>query len=133
VDGSRDAGVRVEGLRELRRDLRKLSPEVNKQLGRELREVGKIVAADARARAPKRSGAYARSIRVYATMKGVSIGSRLPQAGVLHWGGTIRPRGVAIEFPRRAVIVDAADAQTRRIMDGVGDAVDRAAHTVGWQ
>jgi hypothetical protein len=132
VDG-RDAGVRVEGLRELRRDLKKLSPEVNKQLGRELREVGKIVAADARARAPKRSGKYATSIRVYAAKSGVAVGSNLPQAGVLHWGGTIKPRGVPIVFKPSPVIVDAANRNMEKIVDRVGEAVEDAARKTGWR
>jgi len=130
----RDAGVRFNPpISAFRRDLKKLSPEVNKQLGRELREVGKIVAADARARAPKRSGAYARSIRVYATTKGVSVGSRLPQAGVLHWGGTIRPKGVPIVFKPAPVIVDAANRNMDKIVDRAGEAVEDAARKAGWK
>jgi hypothetical protein len=129
---SRNVNVRVEGLREFRRDLRKLSPEVNRELTRELKTVAEPIAAEARALAPKRTGRYAASIRVYAAGAKVSIGSRLPQAGVLHWGGTIRPRGVPITFKRRPVIMEAADQQSERIVDGVGDAVERAARKAGW-
>lgn len=124
--------VRVKGLREFRRDLKRLSPAVNRELTRELKTVAEPVAADARAHAPKLTGEYAASIRVYTTGTKVSIGSRLPQAGVLHWGGTIRPRGVPIHFKPRPVVMEAADRQSHEIVDGLGDAVERAARKVGW-
>lgn len=127
-----DPAVRVEGLREFRRALKGVSREFDRELRAELKDVGEDVAAEARRTAPRRTGQYANSIRVYANARGVSIGSRLPQAGVLHWGGSIRPRGVEIRFPRRAVITDAAERQTARIVDGVGDAVERAARKAGW-
>jgi phage gpG-like protein len=84
------------------------------------------VAADAASNAPRRSGAYARSIKPYVTAKGASVGSRLPYAGVVHWGGTIRPRGVPIKFEPHPVISDALDRRTNEIVDDLGDAVDRA-------
>jgi hypothetical protein len=101
----RDGGVRVEGLREFRRDLKRVSPEVNTGLRVELKRIGETVAAEARGAAVKRTGRYAASIRPYVAGAGVAVGSRLPQANVLHWGGTIRPRGVPITFPQRPVII----------------------------
>jgi hypothetical protein len=130
---SRDTGVRIPELAKLRRDLKRVSPEVNKQLGRELKEAGKQVALEARRNAPKRTGAYARSIKPYAMKGGVSVGSRLPQAGVLHWGGTITPRGVPIKFERRPVVWDAADRQMDKLVERVGDAFDDAARKAGWK
>ena len=124
--------VRVEGLREFRRDLKKLEPEVAKELRRDIKDVAGRVASEAAARAPKRTGAYARSIRPYVTARGASVGSRLPQAGVLHWGGTIRPRGVDITFRPRPVVSEALDRQANRIVEDLGDAVEKAARRAGW-
>lgn len=125
--------IRVEGLREFRRDLRRLHPEVDRELRAELRQVGENVAREASAHAVRRTGRYAASMRAYATGATVSVGSRLPQAGVLHWGGTIRPRGVPIEFPRRPIIEDAAQRQMDMIAEELGHAVEKAAFRVGWR
>lgn len=127
-----DPAIRVEGLRELRRDLRKLQPAVAKELQKDLRDAAGKVAQEARARAPRVTGRYARSIRPYVTAKGVSVGSNLPQAGVLHFGGTIRPRGVPITFKPRPVVSDAVDKATDRIIDDLGDAIEAAARKAGW-
>jgi phage gpG-like protein len=67
------------------------------------------------------------------TARGASVGSRLPQAGVLHFGGTIRPRGVPIAFPARPVISEAVDRNTDRIVNELGDAVEQAARRTGWR
>lgn len=124
--------VRVEGLREFQRDLKRLEPETAKLLRADIRAVGGRVAAEAQAAAPRRSGAYARSIRPYVTVRGVSVGSRLPYAGVVHWGGTISPRGVPIVFPARPVISEAVDRNTDRLVNELGDAVEQAARRTGW-
>lgn len=124
--------ITTHGLRELRRDLKRLEPEVAKELRKDIRAAAEKVAVDARTHAVKRTGGYARSIRPYVTAKGASVGSRLPQAGVLHWGGTIRPRGSAITFRARPVVSEALDRRTDEIVDDLGDAVERAARKVGW-
>jgi hypothetical protein len=129
----RDAGVRVEGLREFRRDLKRVSPAVNREFGRDLKRAGESVAVEARAHAVKRTGEYAGSIKVVAARGGVAVGSRLPQANVLHWGGTIRPRGAPITFRARPVISEAADHQANRLLEAGGDAVERAARLAGWR
>jgi hypothetical protein len=127
--------VQLDGFREFRRDLKKLEPAVEKELRQDLKAAaGRVAAAgQAGARSFSRTGAYARSIRPYVTAKGVSVGSRLPQAGVLHFGGTIRPRGVPITFKPRPVVSEALDRQTNEIVDAFGDAVERAARKAGWR
>jgi hypothetical protein len=124
--------VHVEGLREFQRDLKRLEPEVAKLLRSDIKAVAGRVVIEARVGAVKRTGAYAKSIRPYVAVKGVSVGSRLPQAGVLHFGGTIRPRGVPIVFPARPVISQAVDRNTDRLVHEMGDAVEQAALRVGW-
>lgn len=125
--------VRLEGFKEFKRDLKKLEPEAAKELQKDIKAAAGKVAAAAASTAPRVSGKYARSIRPYVTAKGASVGSRLPQAGVLHFGGTIEPRGVPIKFPARPVVSDALDRQTNQIINDMGDAVDRAAKRAGWK
>ena len=129
-----DPAVRVQGLREFRRDLRRLQPEVAKGLTKELKAAGDKVAKAAQSdpRTPRRTGEYARSIRPYVTARGVSVGSRLPQAGVVHWGGTIRPRGVPIKFEPHPTVLEAAERQVGTLVDDIGDAVESAARRTGW-
>jgi phage gpG-like protein len=124
--------VHVEGFREFHRDLKRLEPETAKLFRVDLRGIGVRVAAEARSQAVRQTGRYAGSIRPYVTVRGVSVGSRLPQAGVLHFGGTIRPRGVPILFPARPVISEAVDRNTDRIVNELGDAVELAARRTGW-
>lgn len=126
------AEVVVVGLRELQRDLKRLEPETAKLLRTDIKVMAARIAGEARGNAVTRTGAYARSIRPYATMKGASVGSRLPQAGVLHFGGTIAPRGVPIEFAARPIISDALDRNTDRLVNEMADAVELAAHRTGW-
>lgn len=126
--------IRVEGLKELVRDLRKLAPEVAKELRKEIKVVARKVASEASSSAQSfsRTGAYAASLKPYVTTKGASVGSTLPQAGVVHFGGTIQPRGVPITFPPRPVVSDALDRSTDRIVNELGDAIERAAEHAGW-
>lgn len=128
-----DPPVRIEGLRELQRSFKRLQPEVEKELRKDIKAAAGKVAVAAQAGAVRRTGAYARSIRPYVTARGVSVGSRLPQAGVLHWGGTIRPRGVPITFRARPVVSEALDRQTDRLVEDLGDAVEKAARATGWR
>jgi phage gpG-like protein len=128
-----DSAVRVEGLREFQRALKNVSPELNKGLRVDIKTIAANVAAEARSHAVHRTGRYAASIRPYVSGTRAQIGSRLPQAGVLHWGGTIRPRGVAITFPARPVVSEAVDRQADKIVDLIGDAFDQAAHRAGWK
>lgn len=127
-----DPAVRLEGFREFSRDLKRLEPEVAKELRRDIKAAAEKVAAAARADAPRRTGAYAASIKTYVTARGAAVGSRLPQAGVVHFGGTIRPRGTPIVFTARPVISEALDRRTDQLVNDLGDAVERAARRTGW-
>ena len=62
-----------------------------------------------------------------------SIGSTLAYAGVVHWGGVIRPRGVPITFPRTEFISRAVDDHTDQLVEDIADGVDRAARRAGWR
>lgn len=82
------AGVHVEGLREFVRKLEKLGVEVQ-DLKAAFKKVGTLVAADAQALVPRRSGALAASIRP-SNNKNKSVvragGARVPYAGVINYG-----------------------------------------------
>lgn len=127
-----DVQVRVDGLREFRRDLKRVDNEADKELRKSIRTAALKVAAEAAASAPRRSGALAKSIRPYVSGARASIGSTLPYAGVVHWGGTIQPRGVDIRFPRTEFITKAVERHTDQIVDDIGDGIERAALRAGW-
>ena len=126
------AQVEIKGGRELRAVLRRTEPEADKALRQELREAGARIALVAASKAPRRSGALQRSIRPYVTSRGISIGSDLPYAGVVHWGGTIAPRGAPITFERRPFVEDAVEDAAEWLIDQVARSFDGAARKAGW-
>ena len=127
-----DVEVTVRGLKEFRRDLRRLEPEVDKELRKSIKAAAGKVAVEAAALAPRRTGTLARSIRPYVSGARASIGSTLPYAPVVHWGGTIRPRGVPITFAATEFISRAAARHADRLVDEIGDGIEAAADRVGW-
>lgn len=127
-----DADIDTPGLRDFRRDLKRLQPLIAKELTGELRDISQPVVIRAASLAPRLTGELARSLRVSVQQRGVSIYSTLPQAPVLHWGGTIRPRGVPITFPRTEFISRAVEEHADRLLDDVSDGVERASHRAGW-
>jgi HK97 gp10 family phage protein len=121
------AGVRIEGLRELRRDLKVIDRRLPAELNRRLKVAAEPVRAEAARRAPKRSGALAGSLKVRTAGSRLFIGSRLPYARVVHWGGRHpifgnRQRWVAV--PPRPFIDQAARANERKIENDVFDAIE---------
>jgi hypothetical protein len=125
--------VKTEGLREFRRDLRKMDRVADQALSRELRETGNPVLLRARTLSPRLTGELSRSLRFSVTQKSLSVYSTLPQAPVLHWGGTISPRGVAIEFPRTEFITRAVIEHADQLVEGIGDNLENAAERLGWR
>ncbi len=98
--GTRPGYVKVEGLDELRRDLRKMKDKLAKKelqltLKNELREAAQVVTDAAVSRTPKRSGKLASTIRPKAALRGVSVlagGVRgVKYAGPIAWGWPTRP------------------------------------------
>ena len=127
-----DVRIETEGLREFRRDLKKLQPLVDRELREEIRDAAGPMLAEAKAKARRRTGAYAKSLKIGVTTKGISIYSRHPGASVIHWGGTIEPRGVPIVFDAQPSVVEAVEDGAERLVDEIGDGVERAARRVGW-
>lgn len=139
VAAARGVGIDTRGLRELRRDLKRLEPEVAKELRVAIRDAVKPVQATGRQLAPRRSGKLAGSLRISVTAKGAAIGSRLPYAGLQHWGGSTgkghKPRvpwsGSVIIEPS-LFLSRALEQHEARIVEELGDAVKTAAKKVGW-
>lgn len=117
ADGS--LALRVQGLGDLRRVLRKANRDLDYGVTGGMRETAKSVRARARANAPEgpardpHRGDLKRSLRYSVTTRRASVYSNLVYAPVHEWGGTIRPRGAPIEIPRRR-FVGRAVAESRR-------------------
>jgi phage gpG-like protein len=125
--------VHTQGLKELRGALRALEPAADRMLRDELRHAGEKIAVTAGALAPHRTGDLAHSIRAYVLGARVSVGSTLPYAGVVHWGGTIEPRGVPIHFRRTEFIVRAAEDHADELVNDIAEGVDRVTRSLGWR
>lgn len=114
----------MEGLRELRRDLRRLAGDV-KDVKAANQAAGALVATAAAPRAPRRTGRLAASIRPTATVAGVAVRVAAPYAGPIHWGWPAR--GIV----GRPFVVDAAlatePAWLALYLAGMQRAVDRMA------
>jgi hypothetical protein len=94
--------IDTAGISDLLRDLRKIDKRLGASLVSELRLVGNKARDRVRTstQTPYRTGRTRRSVKTSVRRGGISLYSNLPQAPVWHWGGTIKPRGVPITFPR---------------------------------
>lgn len=117
------ARLEVDGLRRLRRDLRRLGDDLS-DLTDANALVAAIVTAEAAARAPKRTGRLAATVRGNRakTRASVRVGyARVPYAGPIHWG-----------WPRRGIeaqpfVSQAAQATEHVWGPAYARAIDQAA------
>lgn len=89
-------GVRVEGLKELRRALNKIDKELTKELRVGFKAIGDEVAADARARVPERSGRARKSIRAGVSGNNAYVAggkAKVPYYGWLDFGSRTPKQG----------------------------------------
>jgi hypothetical protein len=130
----RNIGVQAPGLRKLNRDLGKISRDFGRGAVNYLRDIGKRVHRTAKADAMEQrvTGELARSYRVSAGQRGTAITSRLPQAGVLEFGGEIAPRGVPFQIEPHEFIVGAIEEHAGEIDERFGDLLDRIARGNGF-
>lgn len=140
VSQARGLAIRVDGLATVRAVLRETDKESLKALRQGLKDAGDIVAERARQRAPRRSGALARSIRVSARGNTISIRSNLPYANVIHWGGSVgrghRPGSAwsgSTNIRPSLFISRALDESEDRVMASVEQAMDTALTRAGWR
>ncbi len=127
-----DPIVRVEGLAALRRDLRRMQPDVLKEMRAVLKSTSVLVAQRARQNAPRRTGKLAGSYRAGTAGNTAFVRSRLPQAAVHEYGGTIRPRGAPIAIRRSAPMGRALRDSHEEVTDMLGDGLDNVATRHGW-
>jgi hypothetical protein len=91
-----NAGVEVIGLKEFRRDLKKIDPELQKSLRAEFVSLGREIADDARKDVPVRTGRARDSIKAGMSGNNAYIQggkSTVPYYPWLDFGGVLRPTG----------------------------------------
>ena len=128
-----DITVKVEGLARLRRDLRALDRAAVTEVRDVLRDAAGIVAERAALLAPRQTGALAASYKPFTAGNRAGVRSRLPYAGVVEYGGTIRPRGTPIEFRRALPLTRAAQQQADTIVQRLDRGLGEAAARHGWK
>lgn len=129
----RDLVVHVEGLRALRRDIRKMQPDTVRELRKVIKDAAQIVAEEARTRAPVRTGRLAGSIRATTSGDKGIVRSPLPYAAVHEFGGTIRPKGAPIAIRGSHMVYGALDNKRDAVIDALGDGIENAARHNGWR
>lgn len=125
VEDRKDIRVDVKGVPELRARLRALGVDrIPKRLARAAKEAAEVVAADARRRAPKRTGRLAARTRATATAKVGVVRSSVRYAAPIHWGTGSRAglRGPHNIYPN-PFLYDARDASRERVIQRYEDAL----------
>lgn len=107
--------IRVEGLKELRADLRRLADsDLKNELKDAHRAVSDLIVKRALPRVPVLTGRLKASVRALASQtaaRGAVGGARVPYAPPIHWGWPAKG------IPRRPFLLDALD-------EAKGDGVD---------
>jgi phage gpG-like protein len=130
---AQDFAVKVEGLAELRRDLRRIDPELLDEVREALKAGAQRVATRAASVAPQRSGRLAASYRAFTSGNRAGVRSTLPYAGVVEYGGTIRPRGTPIVFRPAMPITGSVEYEQERIVRDLDRGIAEAAQRTGWR
>jgi phage gpG-like protein len=118
-----DDAVRIEGLADLRRDLRQSAPEVRRDVTRALKQGAIVVAATAAPLTARRTGKLAGAWRPGAAGNNAFVRNRVPYAGVQEFGGTISPKGTPFTIKPHPAGTRALQLREEAIVDAVGDAV----------
>jgi phage gpG-like protein len=134
VPQARGSAVRVEGLRELRRDLKAIKPEVHKELRDVNKDAAELVAAEARATAKRgKTGRYGGGFKAGSSGDKAMVRNRVPYANVQHWGGSIRPRGVRIYIKGDRVAEKAGVKHADQVLERLADGIDGVLHRHGFK
>jgi phage gpG-like protein len=97
-----DVSIKIDGLKELQRDIKRVQPALKREVPKALGDAAKTaVLPGARMMAPKRTGRLSASLRVSQRQTGALIGSRLPYANVIHWGGNVPSARSTSTRPKR--------------------------------
>jgi hypothetical protein len=119
--------VQVHGLRELRRDLKRIDKTLPRELNRRLKKAAEPIRRDAARIAPQRSGKLARSLKVGTRGSRVIVYSRLPYANIVHWGGRHPLFGNKDRwYPQKGTmfVVKAAALHVRDVENAIADSVE---------
>jgi hypothetical protein len=109
--------VRVKGLRELDRALRKMDKELSREMRSTLKEAAEIVAVDARARFSDISPASASSMRARAKAKGATVEQSK--------GRTTGKRPDYGALQMRRALLPALEAKQEQVVEKVDDLIGR--------
>ena len=122
-------------VQQLNAHLRHIQKETEKELSSELRRVGNEARDEVRGSSedPYLTGGSRKSIKTSVRRKfNVSLYSNEPQVPVLEWEGTIRPKGVPIEFKGTAFVRPTVLERGDDIDDKLADAFDSIARRNGF-
>jgi phage gpG-like protein len=140
VKGARGLGIWMEGFESLQKALKEVDPEIRKAMRKELRSAARPVLAEARGLTPRRTGNLQKSLRVSTTNNGVALGSRLPYANLIHWGGStgrghvVGRRWSGASKVRESLFLSRALQNNEdEFIDALDRAVDNAAARAGFR
>jgi hypothetical protein len=128
--------VRIEGLADLRRDLRAMGAKAEgRGLTRALRTGAEEVAAVSPQRLNRRTGhsKLRAGYRAGASGNSAYVRNRHPGAGPTEFGGVIRPKGTPITLRAQTPVTRALASKEDSIVGRVADAIDRLAAEHGWR
>jgi len=127
--------VKVEGLADIRKSLRKLERTgQSREVTRALKQGATLVATAARPFAAHgKTGVLAAGWRAGASGNKAFVKNKVPYAGVHEFGGTIQPKGTAIKIKATPSATRALEAKEERIVALVSDAFDDLASRYGWR
>lgn len=133
--GSQGRGpIRVEGLVELQRDLKKFAPAVQKKCRARMRKAVNVIVGNARRRAPKRTGRLVKGIKAQVTNKGAALVSKAPHARISEYGGRHPVHGdreTWVFHPARPHVGPAVDAGRDQVTTESIGAVNDAKREAG--
>lgn len=123
--------IEVKGLKDLRRDLRKVDKEAVKEVRVVIRDAARIVASEAAALAPRgRSGKLAASYRgTTSGTKGI-VRNRQVYSRFIEFG--FHPGGGRTFVPGKEPIGRALENRRDDVIEALGDGIDKAARSSGW-
>ena len=116
--------VRIEGLADLRKDLRQSSPDVRREVTKALKEGARVVAAAAVPFTARGTGKLAAGWRPGASGNNAFVRNRVPYAGVQEFGGRISPKGTPFVIRPHPAGTRALEVKEDAIAEAVGDAVE---------
>jgi phage gpG-like protein len=126
--------IRIEGLADVRKSLRKLErSDESREVTQALKKGAAVVAARARPLSARQTGKLAAGWRPGTSGNKAFVRNRVPYAGVHEFGGTIHPRGVPIKIHASPSATWALEDNEVRILRLVEDALGVLARRHGWR